>query len=144
MDRLQCGTPRLAGGRRAGASSVGHPALRRRVVALAHSDSVLLVATDDAVLQLDPRGGHEATRVMAFSASQVGQITKLAIDDRTMIVAGTDGIVILQRRGGVRVLSLPRDLPGPAMDVALARDWIWIGTPYGLVRLRRASDGGLP
>ncbi len=120
------------------------PALRRRIVALAWSDSVLLAATDDAVLQLNPRGGHAPERITALNVASVGQITRLAIDDRTIVMTGTDGVVLLQRRGGLRVLQVPRDIPSAVLDVALARDWIWLATPAGLVRLRRASDGGLP
>lgn len=120
------------------------PALRRRTVALAWSDSVLLAATDDAVLQLAPGGGREPMRVMALDVAQVGQVTRLAIDDRTIVMAGTDGVVVLQRAGGVRVLRVPNDLPAPALDIAMSRDWLWIATPEGLVRLRRAGDGGLP
>ena len=120
------------------------PALRRRIVALAWSDSVLLAATDDAVLQLAPKGGREPTRVMALDVAQVGQVTRLAMDDRTIVMTGTNGVQVVQRNGGVRTLRAPTDVPGPVLDVAMSRDWIWLATPEGLVRLRRASDGGLP
>ena len=118
--------------------------LRSPVVALAWSDSVLIAATDDAVLQLNPKGGVEPSRILDFNVARVGRVTKLAMDDRTMVMAGTDGVVVVQRTGGVRLLRVPNDIPGPAMDIALSRDWLWIGTPFGLVRLRRANDGGLP
>lgn len=120
------------------------PALRRRVTALAWSDTIMLAATDDAVLRLATRGGVEPTRVTALDVAQVGQVTRLAMDDRTIVMAGIDGVVVLQRAGGVRVLRVPNDLPGPALDVVMSRDWLWIATPDGLVRLRRAGDGGLP
>ncbi|MBL0171817.1 MAG: hypothetical protein IPP90_14050 [Gemmatimonadaceae bacterium] len=120
------------------------PALRRRILALAWSDSVLLAATDDAVLRLAPKGGVEPARVLALDVAQVGQVTRLAMDDRTIVMAGTDGVVVLQRTGGVRVLRVPNDVPGPALDIAMSHDWLWIATPDGLVRLRRSSDGGLP
>ncbi len=120
------------------------PALRRRITALAWSDTVLLAATDTDVLRLAPRGGVEPTRVLSLDVSQVGQVTRLAIDDRTIVMAGTDGVVVVQRAGGLRVLRVPRDLPGPALDVVMSREWLWIATPDGLVRLRRADDGGLP
>jgi len=120
------------------------PALRRRITALAWSDSVLLAAGDDGVLRLAPTGGVEPSRMLALDVAQVGQVTRLAIDDRTIVMTGTDGVVVLQRAGGVRVLRVPNDVPGPVFDVVLSRDFVWLATPDGLVRLRRASDGGLP
>ena len=66
------------------------------------------------------------------------------MDDRSIVMVGTDGVVVLRRAGGVRALRALRDIPGPVLDVALGREWIWLATPEGLVRLSRASDGGLP
>ena len=121
------------------------PALRRAIRALAWSDTVLLAATDDAVLRLAPRGGVEPVRVDLLDVRQVGRVTKVAIDDRTMWLAGTDGVVIVSRRdGATRVLRVPGDLPGPVLDIAMNRDYLWLGTPQGLIRLRRRGDGGLP
>lgn len=121
------------------------PALRRAVRSLAWSDTVLLAATDDAVLRLAPRGGVEPIRVDALDVRQVGRVTKVAIDERTMWLAGTDGVVIVSRRdGATRVLRVPGDVPGPVLDLAVNRDYMWIGTPQGLIRLRRRGDGGLP
>jgi ligand-binding sensor domain-containing protein len=121
------------------------PALRRAVRALAWSDTVLLAATDDAVLRLAPRGGVEPVRVDLLDVRQVGRVTKVAIDERTMWLAGTDGVVIVSRRdGATRVLRVPGDVPGPVLDIAMNRDYLWLGTPQGLIRLRRRGDGGLP
>ena len=121
------------------------PALRRPVRALAWHDSVLLAATDDAVLRLSPRGGVEPVRVDLLDVRLVGRVTKVAIDDRTMWLAGTDGVVIVSRRdGATRVLRVPGDLPGPVLDLAADRDYLWLGTPQGVIRLRRRGDGGLP
>ncbi len=120
------------------------PALRGRVTALAFSDSVLLAATDRGVVQLSPRGGVEPFRVLALNVADVGQVTRLAMDDRTVVMAGLDGVVVMQRAGGIRLLRVGTDLPGAALDVVMSRDWLWIATPEGLVRLRRAGDGGLP
>lgn len=120
------------------------PALRRRITALAWSDTVLLAAGDDGVLALAPKGGKEPTRVTELNVALVGQVTKLAMDDRAIVMTGTDGAIVMQRGGVSRVLRVGSDLPGPALDVAMSRDWIWIATPQGLVRLRRASSGGLP
>ena len=46
--------------------------------------------------------------------------------------------------GNVRLLSVPADLPGEALDVALSRDFAWVATRNGVVRLRRFNDGTVP
>jgi hypothetical protein len=120
------------------------PALRRRVTSLAWSDSVLLAGANDGVLQLRPGGGREPARMLELDVAQVGVLTRLAMDDRSIVMVGTDGVLVLRRAGGLRALRAMRDVPGPVLDVALGRDWIWLATPEGLVRLSRASDGGLP
>jgi hypothetical protein len=121
------------------------PALRRPVRSLAWSDSVLLAATDDAVLRLAPRGGVEPVRIPALDVLQVGQVTRVAIDERAMWLAGTQGVVMLSRQtGALRILRAPVDVPGPVLDVVASRDWLWLGTPQGLVRYRRTADGLVP
>lgn len=121
------------------------PALRRAVRALAWSDTVLLAATDDAVLRLTPRRATEPVRVPELDARQVGQVIRVGIDDRTMWMAGTDGVLVVPRNGGtLRVLRIPNDLPAPPTDVVAGKDWFWISTSVGIVRLRRMADGGLP
>ncbi|MBL0940636.1 MAG: hypothetical protein IBJ03_17205 [Gemmatimonadaceae bacterium] len=117
------------------------PALRRPVRSLAYSDSVLLAATDNAVLAVAPRGGRAPQRVDALNLVHVGQVTRVGIDARAMWAAGMNGLVIVSRTSGaVRVVSAV-DLGGPVLDVVANTDWMWIGTPQGLVRLRRSSDG---
>lgn len=121
------------------------PALRRPVRSLAWSDSVLLVATDDAVLRVAPRGGVEPERIPALDVLQVGQVTRVAIDDRALWLAGTNGVVMVSRRtGALRVLRSPGDVAGPVLDLVASRDWLWLATPQGLVRYRRTSDGLIP
>ncbi|MFN9086270.1 MAG: hypothetical protein ACK5XT_09340 [Gemmatimonas sp.] len=121
------------------------PALRRPVRSLAWSDTVLLAATDDAVLRLAPRGGVEPVRIPALDVLQVGQVTRVAIDNRAMWLAGTTGVVMLSRQtGALRVLRVPADVPGPVLDLVASRDWLWLGTPQGLVRYRRTGDGLVP
>jgi len=120
------------------------PALRRPIRALAWSDSVLLAAGDDAVLSLAPRAGREPSRVDGLDARVVGQVTRVGIDERSMWLAGTDGVIIAARSSnGIRVLRVGSDLPGAVLDVVASRDWMWVGTTAGLVRFRRAADGGL-
>jgi hypothetical protein len=121
------------------------PALRRPIRALAWNDTLLLAATDDALLAIAPRGGRESVRISAVDPRDVGEITRLAIDDRSIVMSGSHGVVVLPRAGGgARILRVPGDIPAPALDVVMSHDWLWVATPAGLARFRRASDGGLP
>jgi ligand-binding sensor domain-containing protein len=127
------------------------PGLRTPVRALAVSDSVLLVATDDAVFRLSSRvaagspAATAATRVPELEPRFVGEPTRVALDDRTMALAGRDGVVLQSRvSGAARTLRVPVDVPGPVLDVLLQRDWIFLATPQGLVRHRRTTDGLVP
>jgi ligand-binding sensor domain-containing protein len=122
----------------------GDPELRSPVVALAWSDTVLLAATENAVFSISPSGRMAPTRLTALNVSNVGRVTKMTVDDRAMVLAGTDGVAVMLRTGGIRVLRVPNDIPAPALDVAMSRDWLWIGTPLGLLRIRRTGDGGIP
>ncbi len=125
--------------------SSADPALRRPVRAMTWSDSVLLVATDEGVLALALNATREPMRVQTIDVRSVGQITRIAMDDRTIWLAGSNGVLVVARSGvATRLLRIPLDLPGPALDVVASRDWLWIATPFGLVRVRRVGDGGLP
>jgi hypothetical protein len=53
-------------------------------------------------------------------------------------------VLVSRRDGATRVLRVPGDLPGPVLDLAADRDYLWLGTPQGVIRLRRRGDGGLP
>ena len=127
------------------------PALRRPIRALAFSDSVLLVATDDAVLTLDPRrvlsaaGTVAAQHLVPLDPRLVGDPTRVAIDDRAMALAGQGGVLLLSRTSGaVRALRMPVDVPGPVLDVLFQGEWLMLATPQGLVRYHRTDDGLVP
>lgn len=120
-------------------------ALRRPVRALTWSDSVLVVATDDGVLAVALNAAKEPVHLSTIDVRAVGQISRMAMDDRTIWLAGSNGVLVVARNGvATRLLRAPLDLPGPALDVVASRDWLWIATPFGLVRMRRSGDGGLP
>lgn len=117
------------------------PAIRRPIRTMAWSDSVLLVATDDALLRVAPRGGAAPSR-LDIDVRSVGQVTRVAIDEHTIFVAGIDGVLAVQRDDGMlRRLSIGRDIPGPALDIVAQQNWLWIATTHGLVRIRRTDDG---
>ena len=126
-------------------------ALRRPVRALALHDSVALVATDDAVFLLNARAawgadnGTPAEPLPLMEPQRVGAVTRVALDARTMALAGRDGLVLRDRaHGAVRVLRTGAELPGPVLDLLFTRDWLFLATPQGLVRLRRGADGLVP
>lgn len=120
-------------------------ALRRPIRALAWSDTVLLAASEDAVVSMSPRGTREPLRMDVLDPRTVGGALRVAIDDRGMVVAGPDGVIVMSRQsGGARTLRVPVDIRAAVFDVAMSRDWLWIATAAGLARFRRAGDGGLP
>ncbi|GAB1341708.1 hypothetical protein [Gemmatimonas sp.] len=130
-------------------------ALRRAVRALATSDSLLLVATDEAVFRLSVSatsdggvaapGNVVAERIIDLDPLLVGEPTRLAVDSRTVVLAGRDGALLYARGSGARRrLQIPADLPGPVLDVLLQGDWLFFATPQGLVRWRRSRDGLVP
>jgi hypothetical protein len=131
----------VLGGVAVTAGQSGDPALRRAVRALAWSDSVLIAITDDAALSI-VRGRVE--RVASLDPRAVGDGARLAMDERAVVMTGTDGVVVMIRNTGVpRLLRVPSDIPAPVLDVAMSRDWLWLATPEGIVRFRRAADGGV-
>ena len=119
------------------------PRLRDPVTAIARSDSIVVVATRDALVRFDLRTGQLLPRMLAVNLAQVGAVTALAVDDRTIWVTGTAGVLVVTRAGDVpRFLRAGTDaVPGPANDVVLEHDWAWLATRDGLVRLRRGADG---
>lgn len=119
---------------------------RRPVRALAATDSILVVATDEQVVwrQAPARASGAAWQLIAMDLRFVGRVQRVAADAHSVFVAGSEGVVQWQRRtGAVRRLSIPADLPAPALDLVPVDGWLWVATPAGLVRLRRDADGAL-
>ena len=125
--------------RRAAASDAR---LRRPLVAIARTDSLLVVASEDEAIAL-VRGG--VVPMPALGRGQlggVGRVLSVAADGQTIWVAGERGVAVVSRASGVqRVLSVPSAIPAPALDVTLDPDFAWIATRLGVVRLRRLPDG---
>ena len=126
---------------RGSATVVARP-LARSVRALAWRDSVLVIGTPDGIWQLDPRRASAPVPNPALALAPIGQLTRVAIDERTLWVTGTQGVLTQSRATqSVRLLRDRVDLPGPVLDVAATADWMWLAMPQGLLRLARASDG---
>jgi ligand-binding sensor domain-containing protein len=119
---------------------------RRPVRALAATDSILVAATDEQVVwrQAPARASGAAWQPIEIDLRLVGRVQRVAADAHSVFVAGSEGVVQWQRRtGAVRRLSIPADLPAPALDLVPVDGWLWVATPAGLVRLRRDADGAL-
>lgn len=126
---------------------------RTPVRALAWSDSALLMATESEIFQLDARaltsektgGSSNATILARIDARRTGGVVAMAMDDRSILVAGRNGLLAVQRNNqlSTQLLSSVRDIPGALADVALSRDWVWVATGNGLLRLNRRADGAL-
>lgn len=130
------------------AANAADVVLRAPIRALAASDSVLLVATDDAVVLVDPRAAPATLTAQLLSALDprlLGEVTRVAADERAFVVAGRDGVLLVSRSSGARrALRVPLDVPGPVFDVLLQRDVVYLATAQGLLRYRRTSDGLVP
>ena len=118
------------------------PRLRSQIMGLARSDSIVVVATRDALIRLDLRSGRVLPRLLAPDVGQVGGIERVAMDARTIWVAGSRGVLAITRATDVgRFLSSQRELAGPVTDVVLTEEYAWVATQAGVVRLRRGADG---
>ena len=60
--------------------------------------------------------------------------------DRMRLALGTMAVTV-EHVGSTAVPGLDGK---PVLDIAMNRDYLWLGTPQGLIRLRRRGDGGLP
>jgi ligand-binding sensor domain-containing protein len=136
-------------------------ALGEPVVGMAHSDSLLLVITQrearlmpasnlaarspsapvpSSAASLSPSPADSTQDVRA-----IGLVRRAAMDARAAWIAGASGVLVWPRdRSPARLLEVGRDLPAEVTDVALDDEFAWIGTARGLLRIRRASNGGVP
>jgi hypothetical protein len=132
------------------ADSLPHPLpiadgrLTHPVRALARSDSLLAIATTTELVVLDLGRRALVRGFEGVNASLVREVNALAMDARTIWVAGDAGVIIVQRAGGSsRFLAVPAAVPDAAYDVALDPEYAWIATRAGVVRWRRLADGGV-
>ena len=120
------------------------PRLGQQISALATSDSEVVVATRGALLRFHRRTGRLLPSVDVGAFASAGGIRAIAMDGGTIWAAGPTGVVVYSRSSGAtRFLSVPGDIPDEAFDVALGRDYAWVATRAGVVRLRRLRDGSV-
>ncbi len=124
------------------AAAAAEPRLRRPIAAITRSDSEIVVATADDLLRISTTGGQLLPRYEAVSFSQLRGITAVAMDSSTIWIAGRGGVLVITRSTGLpRFLTAPGEIPGEAYDVLLTRDFAWIATRNGLLRISRLRDG---
>jgi hypothetical protein len=124
--------------------AVGDARLTRAVTAIGRADSVLGVATETELIEIE-LNGRQVLPPRAASVGALRRIARLAIDAHTIWLAGEGGVLVVHRASGrSALLAAGLALPAAATSVALARDVAWIGTREGLVRIRRRADGMPP
>jgi ligand-binding sensor domain-containing protein len=124
--------------------SIADARLTRPIMALAASDSLVAAATDRELLVIHPSRAALVPRFDVVDISPIAPVTAMAMDANTIWLAGQGGVLVVSRSGGAsRFLAAPGPIPAQALDIVLDTDFAWIATAAGVVRLRRASDGGV-
>lgn len=124
--------------------TIGDGRLGREIGAIARADSVLAVATDAELIEIDLRG-RRILPPRAISFAALRRVARVVMDARTIWLAGEGGVLVVDRASGrSTLLATGLALPASATSVALARQVAWIGTLNGLVRVQRRSDGMPP
>lgn len=119
--------------------------LRQPIDAIARADSMVVVALRDGVLAFNLQRGTWSEPWPAVAWRDVGGITTMAIDARTVWVGGAFGVLTIDRATGVsRILRTGSDLPEAVTGVVLDGAYAWIATLGGVVRIRRTADGLSP
>jgi ligand-binding sensor domain-containing protein len=116
------------------APGLGSAALRAPVYGFATLGDTLVALTRDQLIWRDPR-----TQVWSLGptlSGLLGRLRRFTPEGAGFWVGGDRGV------GFVRLTGLPLrplrdgDLPGPATDLAVDREYLWVGTEDGLVRFR--------
>ncbi|HKS04906.1 MAG TPA: hypothetical protein VJR92_01215 [Gemmatimonadaceae bacterium] len=123
----------------------GDSRLALPIVAMASADSIVVVATSRGdVLRLNGTTGRSMDTISYLNTSRVGRINAIAIDARSVWVAGDVGVSVTERATHLeRFVPVGLAIPGEALGVALSNDFAWIAAREGAVRLRRTANGTL-
>jgi ligand-binding sensor domain-containing protein len=118
------------------------PRLAQPVRAIAHSDSIVVVATADELVRFNLSTGGLLPRLDAVNVRAVGSVNTLAMDGSTLWVGGPLGVLLVDRgTGTARLLGSAYQVTSETFDIALTRDYAWLATRDGVVRLRRLPNG---
>jgi ligand-binding sensor domain-containing protein len=115
-------------------ASLGSASLQVAVVALGSLGDTIVALTRDELLWRDPGRGRW-TRGASLSGL-LGRLRAFAADGAGFWVAGERGIGFVRLEGAPLRVLREGDLPGPTTDIAVDRDYLWVGTERGLARFR--------
>jgi ligand-binding sensor domain-containing protein len=139
-DSVWVGTPRGVFIAVSGEEDLTRPAgmtaasLQAPVYGFATLGDTLVALTRDQLIWRDPR--TQAWSLGPNLSGLLGRLRRFAVDGPGFWVAGDRGVGFARLGGSPARPLREGDLPGPANDLALDREHLWVGTAAGLVRFR--------
>jgi ligand-binding sensor domain-containing protein len=139
-DSVWVGTPRGVFIAVSGEEDLTRPAgmsaasLQAPVYGFATLGDTLVALTRDQLIWRDPR--TQAWSLGPNLSGLLGRLRRFAADGPGFWVAGDRGVGYARLGGSPTRPLREGDLPGPANDLALDREHLWVGTAGGLVRFR--------
>lgn len=115
-------------------STLASPSLQAAVLAFGSLGDTLVGLTRDQMLWRDPR--TEAWTAGPNLSGLLGGLRNFTADGSGFWVAGDRGVGFARLATPPLRPLLGADLPGPANDVAVDKDFLWVATDAGLVRFR--------
>jgi ligand-binding sensor domain-containing protein len=113
---------------------LGSASLQAPVYGFSLLGDTLVALTRDQLIWRDPRS--KAWSLGPNLSGLLGRLRRFAPDGSGFWVAGDRGVGFVRLNGSpIRALR-EGDLPGPANDLAVDREHLWVGTENGLVRFR--------
>ena len=117
--------------------------LARPIRALARSDSLVAIATENDVMFIDLSTGQLRPRLDLIAAGTVRDIRSLAMDDKSICIAGGFGALMVRRSDGLTRAVRPSGVYGEVEDMVITPEYLWLATADGVTRLRRMNDGSV-
>jgi hypothetical protein len=139
-DSIWVGTPRGVFVALPGEEDLDRPpglsaaSLQAPVIGIALLGDTLVALTRDHLLWRDPR--TQAWSLGPNLSGLLGRLRRFAADGPGFWVAGDRGVGFARLGGSPTRPLREGDLPGPANDLAVDREHLWVGTAAGLVRFR--------
>ena len=117
--------------------------LARPIRALARSDSLVAIATENDVMFINITTGQLRPRLDLVAVGMVRDIRSLAMDEKSIWIAGGFGAVMVRRSDGLTRAVRPSGVYGEVEDMVITPEYVWLATADGVTRLRRMADGSV-